>query len=160
VTAVRAILLATGILASVPNCTDLYSVATHGLTAPVLTSPTATAASEPGGVRVTIALTAQNPNDIPIALDSVDYQVAISGTQVFSGSQEGLTVDEQTTETVHLSGVVDVSQPIFKTFHGGQTVPFTVTGVAHVDSPAGVPIDFAFATNNSFVVPDSLPPAP
>jgi hypothetical protein len=157
---VRAILLATGLLASVPNCTDLYSVATHGLTAPVLTSQKATAASEAGGVRVSIVLTAQNPNDIPNALDSIDYQVSISGTQVFAGSQEGLTVDEQTTETVQLSGVVDITQPIFKTFRSREPVTFTVTGVAHVDSPAGVPVDFAFTTNNSFVVPDSLPASP
>jgi LEA14-like dessication related protein len=157
---VRAILLATGLLASVPNCTDLYSVATHGLTAPVLTSQNATATSETTGVRVTISLSAQNPNDFPIALDSVDYQVSVSGTQVFTGTQEGLTVDEDATEAVQLSGVVDVSQPIFKTFRSGQTVPFTVTGVAHVDSPAGVPIDFAFTTTNSFVVPDSLPASP
>ena len=156
----RAILLATGLLASIPNCTDLNSVATHGFTAPVLTSETATATSETGGVRVTISLTAQNPNAFPIALDSVDYQVSVSGTQVFTGTQEGLTVDEDSTERVQLSGVVDVSQPIFKTFRSGQTVPFTVTGVAHVDSPAGVPIDFAFTTTNSFVVPDSLPTSP
>jgi LEA14-like dessication related protein len=153
-------LLATGLLASIPNCTDLYSIATHGLTAPVLTSQNATATSETSGVRVTIALTAQNPNDFPISLDSVDYQVAVSGTQVFAGTQEGLTVDEDAAESVQLSGVVDVSQPVFKTFRSGQTVPFTVTGVAHVDSPAGVPIDFAFTTSDSFVVPDSLPPAP
>ena len=156
----RAILLATSLLASVPNCTDLYSVATHGLAAPVLTSEKADAGPTPAGVQVTISLTARNPNDFPIALDSVDYQVSISGTQVFTGTQEGLTVDEDASELVQLSGVVDVSQPVFKTFRSGQTVPFTVTGVAHVDSPAGVPVDFAFTTANSFVVPDSLPASP
>ncbi|HEX4382509.1 MAG TPA: LEA type 2 family protein [Myxococcales bacterium] len=125
-----------------------------------MTSQTATAASEAGGVRVTISLTAQNPNDFPISLDSVDYQVSVQGSQVFAGNQDGLTVDEDATETVLVSGVVDVNQPVFKTFRPGQTVPFTVTGVAHVDSPAGVPVDFAFTTNNSFVVPDSLPASP
>jgi LEA14-like dessication related protein len=156
----RAALAVTALLASVPNCTDVYSVATHGISSPVLTSQNATASSEPAGVRVSISLTAQNPNDFPISLDSVDYQVSVQGSQVFAGTQDGLTVDEGATETVNLSGVVDVSQAVFKTFRPRQTVPFTVTGVAHVDSPAGVPVDFAFTTSNSFVVPDTLPASP
>jgi hypothetical protein len=135
------------------------------MTAPVVTSDAdaGTAVSEDGGVRVTIVLTAQNPNDFPISVDGVDYQVAIfqagsdAGTQVFAGTQEGLTVDENATDTVTVSGLVDTSQPIFKTFRTNQTVPFVITGVAHVDSPAGVAVDFAFSANDSFVVPDSLP---
>jgi hypothetical protein len=151
------------LLASVPNCTDLYSVATHGLSAPVLTSESPTATSVPTGVQVSIKIQARNPNDFPISVDSVDYQVAVlpagsdAGTQVFAGTQEGLTIDEGATDTVPVSGVVDTSQPIFKTFRTGQTVPFVITGVAHVDSPAGVAVDFAFSATDSFVVPGSLP---
>jgi hypothetical protein len=136
------------------------------MTAPVVTSDVdaGTAVSEDGGVRVTIVLAAQNPNDFPISVDSVDYQVAVltagsdAGTQVFAGTQDGLTVDENATDTVKVSGLVDTSQPIFRTFRTGQTLPLVITGVAHVDSPAGVAVDFAFSANDSFVVPGSLPP--
>ena len=49
-------------------------------------------------------------------------------------SASGVTVDEQSTETVTLSGVV----PITSRVAPGSTVSYTVTGTVHADSPAGV----------------------
>jgi len=155
----RVTIAAAMVMASVPNCTDLYSVATHGVTSPVVTADSSkvTAAADPAGnVHVTIPLTATNPNDFPISLDSVDYQVFLDATQtspVFTGTQEGLTVDEHSTEVVKVSGVVPTSVVTSMRFTHAQTVPFTVTGVAHVDSPAGVAVDFAFTATSAFVVP-------
>jgi LEA14-like dessication related protein len=154
----RVTIAAAMVMASVPNCTDLYSVATHGLTSPVVTTDSSkvTAAADPAGVRVNIQFTATNPNDFPISLDSVDYQVFLDATQtspVFTGTQEGLTVDEHSTEVVKVSGVVPTSVVTSMRFTHNQPVPFTVTGVAHVDSPAGVAVDFAFTATSAFVVP-------
>jgi LEA14-like dessication related protein len=148
---VRAILAATMLLSSVPNCTDLYSIATHGLTAPTVTSTSATAALDPGGVRLTIVLTAQNPNDFPISMDSVDYTVSLAGAAAFEGTQEGVTIDERSTDTVTVAGVVPLSAILKAAI--AQTAAFTVTGIAHVDSPAGVSIDFHFAADGSFTLP-------
>jgi LEA14-like dessication related protein len=151
----RALLSAVVLLASMPNCTDLYSAATHGVQAPVVTTDqrSTTAVPDPQGVRVSIVLNAQNPNAFPIQVDSVDYQVAINGTPVFAGTQEGATVDEDSSEKVTLSGVVDMHQAVFATLRSGQTVPLTVTGVAHADSPAGLAVDVSFKGTDSFVVP-------
>ena len=153
----RATLAALTLLASVPNCTDLYSLATHGLSNPVITTQPsgATAVAAPGGARVTIPLLVQNPNDFPISVESVDYTVTVNGGQGFSGTQEATTVDESSTETVEVSGLVPSAT--FRGLRGGQTVTFTVTGVAHADSPAGINIDVAFTAGDSFVVPSGLP---
>jgi LEA14-like dessication related protein len=152
---VRALLSAVVLLASMPNCTDLYSAATHGVQAPVVTTDQSatTAAPDPAGVRISVVLNAQNPNAFPIQVDSVDYQVAINGTPAFAGTQEGTTVDEDSSETVTVSGVVDMHQAVFATLHPGQTVALTVTGVAHADSPAGLAVDVSFRGTDSLVVP-------
>jgi len=70
------------LLASVPSCPDLYSLATHGFTVPTVDGATATAAVDPAGLRVTVAFTATNPNPFPITLSAVDYTVSMQGTTV------------------------------------------------------------------------------
>jgi hypothetical protein len=156
---VRATIAATMLLASVPNCTDLYSVATHGLTAPTVTldpQKPPFPAQDPAGIRVTIPLIATNPNTFPISVDSVDYQVLLDpspASPVFTGTQEGVTVDEHSTDALTVGGVIPTSVITSRRFTRGQIVPFTVTGTAHVDSPAGIAIDVAFTASSSFQVP-------
>jgi LEA14-like dessication related protein len=155
----RATLAVTMLLASMPNCTDLYSVATHGLTTPTVTTDPQHApfpTLDSAGLRINIPLAATNPNAFPISVDSVDYQVFLDpapAAPAFTGTQEGTTVDEQSSETVTVGGVIPLSVVTSRRFTRGQTVNFTVTGTAHVDSPAGVAIDVAFAASSSFVVP-------
>ncbi|HEY2031031.1 MAG TPA: LEA type 2 family protein [Myxococcales bacterium] len=143
------------LLASIPNCTDLYSIATHGLNTPVVnTQQSASVAPDPGGLRLTIPITVQNPNDIPIALDSVDYTVSVtsggSTAPGFSGSQDAVTVDEHSSETVELSGVIPPS-----TLLGLRpgTTTYTISGTVHADSPAGIAIDVTFTGGGSFSTP-------
>src|SRR6185295_20398380 len=78
--------LAVCVLMAAPSCPDLYSLAIHGFEVPALAAPTGTATSDPGGVRVDIRLTADNPNPFPISLSGVDYQVLLQGQPVFAGS--------------------------------------------------------------------------
>ena len=74
------------LLASAPSCPDLYSLATHGFSVPTVSAANATAALDTAGLRVTVQFTAANPNPFPIALTSVDYQVALQGQPVFAGT--------------------------------------------------------------------------
>jgi LEA14-like dessication related protein len=155
---VRATLAATMLLASVPNCTDLYSLATHGLNQPVVTAQSGATATPAGSnASVTIPLLVNNPNDFPISVDSVDYAVTFStpcvfpapATQTgtgFSGTQEGVTVDEQTEEVVTIRQTIPLSA--FPTTATG--LNYTICGVAHADSPAGVQIDVAFSATSTF----------
>jgi LEA14-like dessication related protein len=151
---VRAIACSLTLLASIPNCTDLYSIATHGLNTPVVTTNNASVAPDAAGLRLTIPITVQNPNDIPIALDSVDYTVNVTSggntTPGFSGTQDALTVDEHSTETVSLSGVIPIS-----TLAGLRpgTTTYTINGTVHADSPAGIAIDVTFTGSGSFATP-------
>lgn len=157
----RAILCSVTLLASIPNCTDLYSIATHGLNTPVVTTEqTAALSADPGGLRLTIPVTVQNPNDIPIALDGVDYTVAVNaavangdivdgGTSgsTFSGTRDGITIDEHSTEPVPLSIVIPPSA-ILALQPGTNT--FIVSGTVHADSPAGIAIDVTFSGSGNF----------
>lgn len=142
------------LLASIPNCTDLYSIATHGLQTPVVTTQDAKPAPDPAGLRLTIPITVQNPNDVPISLDSVDYTVSVTSggntTPGFSGTQDAPTVDEHSTETVPLSGVIPPS-----TLLGLRpgTTTFVINGTVHADSPAGIAIDVTFTGSGSFTTP-------
>jgi LEA14-like dessication related protein len=152
---VRAILCSVTLLASIPNCTDLYSIATHGLSTPVVTTPSSvTPTPDPQGLRLTIPITVQNPNDIPISIDSVDYTVTVTSggnnAPGFSGTQDAVTVDEHSTETVPLSGVIPPSTLVG--LRPGTTT-FTVNGTVHADSPAGIAIDVTFSGNGSFATP-------
>ena len=145
------------LLASVPNCPDLYSVATHGFEVPSLDGATATAAPDPAGLRVTVAFTATNRNPYPITLSSVDYQVALQGTTAFAGTQLDPSVPQNGSSRLDLVGVIDPANPVYRTMQPGQSQPYTITGTAHVDSPAGVPIDVEFQGDGTFIVPTTLP---
>src|SRR5438128_1706130 len=101
--------LAVCFLMAAPSCPDLYSLATHGFAVPALAAPTGTAAPDPGGVRVDIRLTADNPNPFPLSLSGVDYAVALQGQTVFAGSAADPELPEHATGTVDLIGVVDAS---------------------------------------------------
>lgn len=159
----RAIAAAVTLLASIPNCTDLYSIATHGLSTPVVTTQqTADVATDSGGLRLTVPITVQNPNDVPIAIDSVDYTVRVNpspnatiadgGTDAsgFRGTHDSVTVDEHTTDTISLSIVIPPAA--FLALRPG-TNTFNISGTVHADSPAGIGIDVTFTGSGSFTTP-------
>ena len=145
------------LLASVPSCPDLYSLATHGFTVPTVDGATATAAVDPAGLRVTVAFTATNPNPFPITLSAVDYTVAMQGKTVFTGTQNDPSVPEHGSSKLDLSGVINIADPIYRTLRPGQSTSYTISGTAHVESPAGVPVDVEFEGAGSFIVPGTLP---
>ena len=145
------------LLASVPSCPDLYSLATHGFTVPTVDGATATAAVDPAGLRVTVAFTATNPNPFPITLSAVDYTVSMQGTTVFTGTQNDPSVPEHGSSKLDLGGVINIADPVYRTLRPGQSSSYTISGTAHVDSPAGVPVDVEFEGAGSFIVPGTLP---
>jgi hypothetical protein len=153
---IRASLAVCALLAAAPNCTDLYSLSTHGFTPPTVDMTTATAAPDVDGLRVNVSLTALNPNPYPITVAGIDYTVSVNGSTVFSGNQPAISVAEGGgRNTVILSGVLPTLQS-----HGltpGQTVTYIISGSAHVDSPAGLPIDVDFSDQGTFVVPQGVP---
>ena len=154
----RASLLVCALLASVPSCPDLFSLATHGFTPPTVDMTTAMAFPDPAGLRVLVSFTAVNPNPYPIPVSGVDYVVALKGTPVYAGTEGSTSVPEnggKTTLTV--TGVIAKNSPVFSTLVSGQAAAYTISGTAHVDSPAGVPVDVEFSDQNSFVVPSGLP---
>ena len=140
------------LLAAAPSCPDLYSLATHGFTAPTIDQTTALAAPAPGGLLVYVSLTATNPNAYPINVAGIDYTVSVNGAPLFGGSESAVSVAENGTSTVQLSGIVPV-----RGFAGGQTVSYSISGTAHVDSPAGIPVDVEFEDQGTFVVPQGIP---
>ena len=154
---VRTSLAVCVLLAAAPNCPDLYSLATHGFSVPSLQAPTGTAAADPAGLRVTIQFIASNPNPFPIALSGVDYVVSLQGQQIFAGTSADPEVAEHATSAIDLAGLIDLRTPAYRTLRPSQSTPYTITGTAHVNSPAGVPVDVEFELNGTFMVPSNLP---
>lgn len=141
---VRATVAAAMLLASVPNCTDLYSLATHGLTQPTVTGNETALPQPDGTVVVSVTFTIDNPNDVPFVLDSLDYRGTAAGATLCSGTQDGVTIDEHSQETVTANCVISAAS--VPQAQAGQTVQLQVVGTAHFDSPAGIPIDVDFTT--------------
>lgn len=145
------------LLAAAPNCPDLYSIATHGFSVPSIGGADAVAVTDPAGVRVTVHFTATNPNPYPITLSSVDYTVALQGEIVFSGTQTDPSVPEHGSRTLDLVGVISPSSQAYRSLRPNETAAYSITGTAHVNSPAGVPVAVEFQDNGTFVVPGNLP---
>ena len=145
------------LLASAPSCPDLYSLATHGFSVPTVSAANATAALDPAGLRVTVQFTAANPNPFPIALTSVDYQVALQGQPVFAGMQSDPQVPEHGQSVLELKGVISSASPGYRSLRPGQSASYAITGTAHVASPAGVPVDVEFEAAGSLLLPQNLP---
>ena len=145
------------LLASAPSCPDLYSLATHGFSVPTVSAANATAALDTAGLRVTVQFTAANPNPFPIALTSVDYQVALQGQPVFAGTQSDPQVPEHGQSVLGLAGVISAASSGYRALRPGQSASYAITGTAHVASPAGVPVDVEFDAAGAFVVPQNLP---
>jgi late embryogenesis abundant protein len=154
---VRASLAVCVLLGAAPSCPDLYSLATHGFSVPTVDAATATAALDPAGVRITVQFTARNSNPFPISLSSVDYQVSLQGQPAFAGTQSDPQVPEHGSATLALDGVIETAAPMYRTLRPGQSVPYTISGTAHVNSPAGVPVDVEFEGSGAFTVPSTLP---
>ncbi|HZX93858.1 MAG TPA: LEA type 2 family protein [Myxococcales bacterium] len=154
---IRSSLAVCALLASAPSCPDLYSIATHGFTVPTLDASSASAAPDPSGVAVTVQFTASNGNGFPLSLAGVDYRLRLQGVQVFDGAQTGFEVPDHGSTTQQLKGVVSPTSPVYQTLIPGQTATYTISGTAHVDSPAGVPVDVDFVKDGSFLVPAGIP---
>jgi LEA14-like dessication related protein len=154
---VRVSLAVCGLLAAAPSCPDLYSLATHGFTAPTVSAATATAALDAGGVRVNVAFIAQNPNPFPLSISTVDYTVRLNGDVVFVGTQQDPSIAEHSMAIMILSGVIAYGSAAYKSLQSGQSATYDISGVAHVASPAGVPVDVAFDDTGTFIVPGLLP---
>jgi hypothetical protein len=77
----RAAVVSAVLLASAPSCPDLYSLATHGFSLPTVATTGANAVADPPGVRVTVGLSATNPNPFAITLTSVDFALSLAGSQ-------------------------------------------------------------------------------
>ena len=154
---VRVSLAVCGLLAAAPSCPDLYSLTTHGFTAPTVSGETATAAVDPGGLRVDVAFVAKNPNPFPLTVSSVDYTVRLNGEAVFTGTQYDPSISEHAQATMTLSGVIAFGSAAYKSLQPGQSTTYDISGVAHVASPAGVPVDVEFDDTGTFIVPGLLP---
>ncbi len=154
---VKASLSVCMLMAAAPSCPDLYSLATHGFTVPTVTAATGNAVTDPAGVRVTVDFIASNPNPFPISLSSVDYLVSLQGEPAFAGTQADPSVPEHGTAVLALTGVIDPASAAYRSLRAGQTAAYRVTGTAHVNSPAGVPVDVDFDETGTFVVPQGLP---
>ena len=154
---VRASLAVCVLMASAPSCPDLYSLATHGFAVPTIGGATATAVTDPGGVRVTVNFTATNPNPFPITLASVDYTVSLQGEAVFTGTQTDPSVPEHGARQLDLVGIIPTSSQAYRSLRPNQSASYSITGTAHVNSPAGVPVDVEFTDDGTFVVPSNLP---
>ncbi|HET7789007.1 MAG TPA: LEA type 2 family protein [Myxococcales bacterium] len=145
------------LLASAPSCPDLYSIGTHGFEVPTVTASSASAVPDPGGISVTVDFTAHNPNAFPISLSGVDYRISLQGSPVFEGTQGAFEVPGQGDGKQELKGVISRTLPVYRTLIPNQTATYRIVGTAHVDSPAGVPVDVDFEQDGSFVVPAVLP---
>lgn len=156
----RATLAAAFLLGSAPSCPDLYAVATHGFSMPAFATDRATALPDARGLNVAISFVARNPNPFPIEVSGVDFQVALNGSPVFAGSRDGVRVAENGSGAVDLRGSLPTSSPVFRQLQPGSMQSYLVTGIAHVASPAGIPVDVEFSTSGSFVVPTGLPASP
>jgi hypothetical protein len=154
---VRASLAVSVLFAAAPNCTDLYSLATHGFVPPKLEADSVSAAPDAAGLHADVRFVATNPNPYPIPISSVDYQVSVEGQAVFEGKLDDPHLPEHGTQAVVLGARIDRSDPFYRTLHSGDTVAYVVTGTAHVDSPAGVQVDVEFQGSGTFVVPANLP---
>ena len=154
---IRASLVFCVVLASAPSCPDLYSAATHGFDVPTVQVSGTSAFPDPSGVAVTVDFTAHNPNAFPLSVSGIDYRVALQGSPVLDGAQAAFDVPGQGDATPQLKGVISRTSPAYRSLVVGQTATYTISGVLHVDSPAGVPVDVDFAQNGSFVVPPGIP---
>lgn len=153
----RAVLAAVSLLASAPNCPDLYSLAAHGFAVPTISARSASAATAASGLQVVVDVGAHNPNPFPIDVTGVDFDVAVEGTPAYSGSQQGVTVTENSDAGVQLAGLLSTASPAFRALRPGATAHYALKGTAHVASPAGVPVDVEFSNTGTFVVPQQLP---
>ncbi len=154
---VRVSLAVAALLASAPNCPDLYSLAAHGFTNPTLAARNASAVPVGSDLQVTIDVGAHNPNPYPIEVTAVDYDLSLDGAPAFSGSQQGVTVAQQGDGGLHLGGRLAINSAIVRNLRPGQTVRYLLSGLAHVASPAGLPVDVAYSTGGAFVIPQFLP---
>src|SRR5437588_12886541 len=125
---VRVSLAVCVLLASAPSCPDLYSLATHGFQVPSIGGATATAAVDPGGVRVVVQFTARNPNPFPITLSSVDYTVSLQGEEVFTGTQQDPSVPEHGSRELDLTGVISAASQAYRSLRPNQSASYSTVG--------------------------------
>ena len=154
---VRAYALCAALVASAPSCTDLYSVATHGFAVPTTATRNATGSLVGNQLRIALDFQAHNPNDYPLTVTSVDYDVHVQEQPAFSGTQPGVSVGEHADGELRLSGAIPRNAPALANLTPGQRAPFVLSGTIHLDTPAGVAVDVEFSMGGTFVVPGPNP---
>lgn len=155
----RAMIAAIGLLASAPSCPDLYSLAVRGGGVPSASVGPAKAAAQSPTVTITIEVAVKNPNRFPLTLRGLEYDLAIDGAPAASGTLGRTTVDAQGALTLPLVGSLSwtTSAPVLQKLSTETNAQYRITGAAHLETPAGLPVDVDFDGSGSFVVPP-LPP--
>ncbi|GAC1347907.1 MAG: hypothetical protein NVSMB23_27940 [Myxococcales bacterium] len=151
---------AIGLLASAPSCPDLYSLAVRGGGVPTTNVGPARAATQGATVSVTVDVAVKNPNRFPLTLRGLEYDLAIDGAPAASGTLGRTTVAAQDGVTLPLVGVLSwsTSRPVLQKLSTEKNGQYRITGTAHLETPAGLPVDVDFDGSGTFVVPP-LPPA-
>jgi LEA14-like dessication related protein len=151
----RAMIAAVGLLASAPSCPDLYSIAVRGGGVPTATVGAATAATQGSTATVTVNIAVTNPNRFPLTMRALEYDLAIDGAPASSGSLGRTTVPEQGGVTLALVGSLSwaTSAAILQKLATETNAQYRITGTAHLETPAGLPVDVDFDGSGSFVVP-------
>lgn len=156
----RATIAAISLLAAAPSCPDLYSLAVHGGGVPTATVGAAQAATQGSTVIVTIAVSVKNPDTFPLTLRGLEYDIAIDGTPASAGTLGRTTVTAKGGITLPLAGSLSwtTSSPVLQKLATETSAQYRLTGTAHLETPAGVPVDVDFDGGGSFVVPPLPPP--
>ena len=144
---------ALALIAAAPNCTDLYSIGTHGFAVPALTVQNPRAAQSGGAVEVALELHARNPNPYPLAVSSVDYAVTLQGIAIFNGTLPAQQIEPASDASLTVTGSVPLTSPALSGLLPGQSARYTLTGTLHLESPAGVPIDADYSMSGNVPVP-------
>ncbi|HXN56454.1 MAG TPA: LEA type 2 family protein [Myxococcales bacterium] len=151
----KALIAAVGLLASAPSCPDLYSMAVHGGGVPTATVGAAQAATQGSTTTVTIQVAVTNPNRFPLTMRALEYDLAIDGTPASAGALGRTTVPEQSGLTLALVGSLSwaTSAAVLQKLATETNAQYRITGTAHLETPAGLPVDVDFDGSGSFVVP-------
>jgi hypothetical protein len=157
----RAIAAAAVLLASAPECADLYSVAARGFTAPEVEVSSAGATRSGEQLHVELHFAAKNKNNFPLTVSSVDYRVELAGLPAYGGNQPGVTVAENASGALVFAGSLGWgnARPVLERLRGEATTTYRLVGTVHCESPAGVPVDVEFDTTGDVQVPE-LPASP
>jgi LEA14-like dessication related protein len=156
----KALIAAVGLLASAPSCTDLYSIAVRGGGVPKATVGTPQGATQGKTSTITVNVAVQNPNRFPLTLRGLEYDLALDGTPAGAGTLGRTTVPAQDGLTLAMIASLSwtTSSAVLTKLATETTAQYRITGTAHLETPAGLPVDVDFDGSGTFAVPPM--PAP